>query len=153
MSLFYTFTVLYFIQLQKMADDIDMEKPVERSTVSNDCVVKSEKMFSLKRWNAVAMWSWDVECEICAICRVQVMGKSHFQSILLQTRKSIKKHVYYSLFVVMKVSLHLTIFRNSLNVTFQLTTLVCRQGCRLAGLVKDIYRFTVFCTHYTVHYF
>ena len=34
-----------------------------------------EKMFSLKKWNAVAMWSWDVECETCAICRVQVMGK------------------------------------------------------------------------------
>ncbi|KAH0624039.1 hypothetical protein JD844_007343 [Phrynosoma platyrhinos] len=32
-----------------------------------------EKMFSLKKWNAVAMWSWDVECDTCAICRVQVM--------------------------------------------------------------------------------
>ncbi|KAE8604785.1 hypothetical protein XENTR_v10014829 [Xenopus tropicalis] len=31
------------------------------------------KMFSLKKWNAVAMWSWDVECDTCAICRVQVM--------------------------------------------------------------------------------
>lgn len=59
-----------------MADDIDMEKPAEKTVVSNanDCS-KSEKMFSLKRWNAVAMWSWDVECEICAICRVQVMGE------------------------------------------------------------------------------
>lgn len=36
---------------------------------------KPEKMFTLKKWNAVAMWSWDVECDICAICRVQVMGK------------------------------------------------------------------------------
>ena len=36
---------------------------------------KSEKMFVLKKWNAVAMWSWDVECDTCAICRVQVMGK------------------------------------------------------------------------------
>jgi len=34
-----------------------------------------EKMFNLKKWNAVAMWSWDVECDTCAICRVQVMGK------------------------------------------------------------------------------
>ncbi|PRD20154.1 UNVERIFIED_CONTAM: RING-box protein 2 [Trichonephila clavipes] len=34
---------------------------------------KPEKMFTLKKWNAVAMWSWDVECETCAICRVQVM--------------------------------------------------------------------------------
>lgn len=33
----------------------------------------SDKMFSLKKWNAVAMWSWDAECDTCAICRVQVM--------------------------------------------------------------------------------
>lgn len=36
---------------------------------------KSDKMFTLKKWNAVAMWSWDVECDTCAICRVQVMGE------------------------------------------------------------------------------
>ncbi|TGZ37886.1 RING-box protein 2 [Temnothorax longispinosus] len=35
---------------------------------------KNDKMFTLKKWNAVAMWSWDVECDTCAICRVQVMG-------------------------------------------------------------------------------
>lgn len=38
-------------------------------------IPKTEKMFTLKKWNAVAMWSWDVECDTCAICRVQVMGK------------------------------------------------------------------------------
>lgn len=43
---------------------------------------KNEKMFTLKKWNAVAMWSWDVECDTCAICRVQVMGK-FFQIIFL----------------------------------------------------------------------
>ena len=32
-------------------------------------------MFTLKKWNAVAMWQWDVECDTCAICRVQVMGE------------------------------------------------------------------------------
>lgn len=31
----------------------------------------SGNMFTLKKWNAVAMWSWDVECDTCAICRVQ----------------------------------------------------------------------------------
>lgn len=36
---------------------------------------EQQKMFSLKKWNAIAMWSWDVECDTCAICRVQVMGK------------------------------------------------------------------------------
>ncbi|KAK3747503.1 hypothetical protein QZH41_011369 [Actinostola sp. cb2023] len=37
---------------------------------------EQQKMFSLKKWNAIAMWSWDVECDTCAICRVQVMGKN-----------------------------------------------------------------------------
>ncbi|XP_065580711.1 RING-box protein 2-like [Artemia franciscana] len=36
-------------------------------------VNKAGKTFTLKKWNAVAMWSWDVECDTCAICRVQVM--------------------------------------------------------------------------------
>ena len=37
--------------------------------------VSCKTPFTLKKWNAVAMWSWDVECDTCAICRVQVMGK------------------------------------------------------------------------------
>ena len=41
---------------------------------SSDEKPKEEKLFTLKKWNAVAMWSWDVECDTCAICRVQVMG-------------------------------------------------------------------------------
>lgn len=57
-------------------------------------------MFTLKKWNAVAMWSWDVQCDkwwvvlfkwligsftncfifhFSAICRVQIMGKSQCQ--------------------------------------------------------------------------
>lgn len=52
-----------------MADDADS---VERVDGENQ---RPEKMFTLKKWNAVAMWSWDVECDTCAICRVQVMGK------------------------------------------------------------------------------
>ena len=31
-------------------------------------------LFTIKKWNAIAMWSWDVKSENCAICRVQVMG-------------------------------------------------------------------------------
>uniref|UniRef100_A0A6P4E513 RING-box protein 2 isoform X1 n=1 Tax=Drosophila rhopaloa TaxID=1041015 RepID=A0A6P4E513_DRORH len=53
----------------------DPENSVDRTTDDGDAN-KPEKMFTLKKWNAVAMWSWDVECDICAICRVQVMGKS-----------------------------------------------------------------------------
>lgn len=54
----------------KMADD--GENSVDNRPADES---KPEKMFTLKKWNAVAMWSWDVECDICAICRVQVMGK------------------------------------------------------------------------------
>lgn len=53
-----------------MADD--GENSVDNKPADDS---KPEKMFTLKKWNAVAMWSWDVECDICAICRVQVMGK------------------------------------------------------------------------------
>ena len=52
-----------------MADDID---GLDRGDPESQ---KSDKMFTLKKWNAVAMWSGDVECDTCAICRVQVMGK------------------------------------------------------------------------------
>jgi len=42
-----------------MADDVDMEKVAEKvPVVPNETSAKSDKMFSLKRWNAVAMWSW-----------------------------------------------------------------------------------------------
>lgn len=51
-------------------EEMDVDKPQPKS---------ADKMFSLKKWNAVAMWSWDVECDTCAICRVQVMGKSNLQ--------------------------------------------------------------------------
>jgi len=53
----------------------DVEMTTAGDSLDNN---KNEKMFSLKKWNAVAMWSWDVECDTCAICRVQVMGKLAF---------------------------------------------------------------------------
>ena len=51
----------------QMAESMDVDR-----TASNSG--KPDKMFALKKWNAVAMWSWDVECDTCAICRVHVMG-------------------------------------------------------------------------------
>lgn len=41
---------------------------------SNDESVIEQRPFVLKKWNALATWTWDVECDICAICRVQLMG-------------------------------------------------------------------------------
>lgn len=31
------------------------------------------KRFELKKWNAVALWSWDILVETCAICRNHIM--------------------------------------------------------------------------------
>ncbi|XP_060053466.1 RING-box protein 2 isoform X2 [Erinaceus europaeus] len=58
-----------------MADVEDGEEPCALASHSGSAGSKQagDKMFSLKKWNAVAMWSWDVECDTCAICRVQVM--------------------------------------------------------------------------------
>ena len=38
---------------------------------------EGEQLFTIKKWNAVAVWSWDVECDTCAICRIQVMGERY----------------------------------------------------------------------------
>jgi RING-box protein 2 len=51
------------------------DENIDELSENKDYAKAGEKMFTLKKWNAVAMWSWDVECDTCAICRVQVMGK------------------------------------------------------------------------------
>lgn len=53
-----------------MAEDMEVDPCREQDKDGP----KPERMFTLKKWNLVAMWSWDVECDTCAICRVQVMG-------------------------------------------------------------------------------
>ncbi|XP_070801292.1 RING-box protein 2 isoform X2 [Pituophis catenifer annectens] len=58
-----------------MADVEDGDEPGISTSHSGSSGAKAggaDKMFSLKKWNAVAMWSWDVECDTCAICRVQM---------------------------------------------------------------------------------
>ena len=32
-----------------------------------------QKRFEVKKWTAVALWSWDIEVENCAICKSHVM--------------------------------------------------------------------------------
>ena len=50
----------------------------EKASKSKSSKAPAGPMFTLKKWNAVAMWQWDVECDTCAICRVQVMGEFGF---------------------------------------------------------------------------
>ena len=55
--------------------DVEPSQKDEVKSKSKDKAPLPGQMFVLKKWNAVAMWSWDVECDTCAICRVQVMGE------------------------------------------------------------------------------
>ena len=64
--------------------DVEESRSNEAPTVNGE-TEKQERMFSLKKWNAVAMWSWDVECDTCAICRVQVMDACLRQELLSVT--------------------------------------------------------------------
>src|SRR5689334_18325841 len=33
----------------------------------------AEKRFEIKKWNAVALWSWNLQVDYCAICRTHLM--------------------------------------------------------------------------------
>jgi E3 ubiquitin-protein ligase RBX1 len=32
-----------------------------------------KKRFEVKKWNAVALWAWDIVVDYCAICRNHIM--------------------------------------------------------------------------------
>eukprot|EP01128_Nolandella_sp_AFSM9_P002819 TRINITY_DN1321_c0_g1_i1.p1 TRINITY_DN1321_c0_g1~~TRINITY_DN1321_c0_g1_i1.p1 ORF type:complete len:104 (+),score=10.49 TRINITY_DN1321_c0_g1_i1:24-314(+) len=36
-------------------------------------MAEEKKRFELKKWNAVAMWTWDLSVDNCAICRNNIM--------------------------------------------------------------------------------
>ncbi|KAL3310687.1 RING-box protein 1 [Cichlidogyrus casuarinus] len=38
----------------------------------------SNKRFEIKKWNAVALWAWDIVVDSCAICRNHIMDHSRF---------------------------------------------------------------------------
>ncbi|KAM7157501.1 LOW QUALITY PROTEIN: RING-box protein 2-like [Molossus nigricans] len=70
-----------------MADVGDGEEPCALSSHSGSTGSKmgGDKVFSLKKWHAVARWSWEVECDTCAVCRVQVP----VSDVKLKTNKGI----------------------------------------------------------------
>lgn len=45
------------------ANCLDCPNSSKTSTVSSNST-KKDTVFTLKKWNLVAMWSWDVECEV-----------------------------------------------------------------------------------------
>ncbi|KAK4971969.1 RING-box protein 1 [Elasticomyces elasticus] len=59
-----------------MADVEMTDAPVKpkstKSGVGEDAS-KGGKRFEVKKWNAVALWAWDIVVDNCAICRNHIM--------------------------------------------------------------------------------
>ena len=55
--------------VEKMAAAMDVDDEVP--TTSGD--KNSKKRFEVKKWNAVALWAWDIVVDNCAICRNHIM--------------------------------------------------------------------------------
>lgn len=52
--------------------DIDVENVPQQSTKTQSKQEKKKK-FEIKKWTAVAFWSWDIAVDNCAICRNHIM--------------------------------------------------------------------------------
>jgi RING-box protein 1 len=37
--------------------------------MSAEAAAPSTSIVTIKKWNATAMWQWDIEAEVCGICR------------------------------------------------------------------------------------
>ncbi|CAO2824704.1 unnamed protein product [Amaranthus hypochondriacus] len=55
-----------------MDTDVEMEPTGEGSSVAGPSS-KIPKRFEVKKWNAVALWAWDIVVDNCAICRNHIM--------------------------------------------------------------------------------
>ncbi|KAK4781536.1 hypothetical protein SAY86_015638 [Trapa natans] len=53
------------------------EGPSGEALPSSSCCASSSskkpKRFEIKKWNAVALWAWDIVVDNCAICRNHIM--------------------------------------------------------------------------------
>ena len=50
-----------------------MIKPTKsKDPTEPDPFEDNEVIFKLKKWTHVSLWKWDVDCDICAICRVVI---------------------------------------------------------------------------------
>ncbi|KAG3095958.1 hypothetical protein PI124_g14366 [Phytophthora idaei] len=48
-------------------------KSETKAEVAPTAATGEEKRFEIKKWNAVALWSWDIVVDNCAICRNHIM--------------------------------------------------------------------------------
>lgn len=57
---------------QKSSSSLSLDENVDTSKLKEKGG-KSKKIFEVKRWNAVALWAWDLDVDNCAICRNHTM--------------------------------------------------------------------------------
>ncbi|EHA54057.1 RING-box protein 1 [Pyricularia oryzae] len=59
--------------------DVDMTDapggagPVAKKKGGDGAAGEGKKRFEVKKWNAVALWAWDIVVDNCAICRNHIM--------------------------------------------------------------------------------
>ncbi|XP_054821750.1 RING-box protein 1a-like isoform X4 [Prosopis cineraria] len=56
-----------------MDTDVPMVQAGDSSSSSAGPSSKKPKRFEIKKWNAVALWAWDIVVDNCAICRNHIM--------------------------------------------------------------------------------
>ena len=49
------------------------EKSEKSKTQTSTVILDDKKRFEVKKWNAVALWAWDIIVDTCAICRNHIM--------------------------------------------------------------------------------
>ncbi|RNA11139.1 RING-box 1A [Brachionus plicatilis] len=63
-----------------MSEQVEME---EESTVVTSTNQAEKKRFEVKKWNAVALWAWDIVVDNCAICRNHIMDLCKLYEFLI----------------------------------------------------------------------
>ncbi|KAI4095368.1 MAG: hypothetical protein LQ348_004857 [Seirophora lacunosa] len=48
-------------------------KAVSKAAKAGGVADEGKKRFEVKKWNAVALWAWDIVVDNCAICRNHIM--------------------------------------------------------------------------------
>ncbi|KAK7512429.1 E3 ubiquitin-protein ligase RBX1-like protein [Phyllosticta citriasiana] len=63
------------IRIYTMADvDMTDAPPAKtKASKSGEGASEGKKKFEVKKWNAVALWAWDIVVDNCAICRNHIM--------------------------------------------------------------------------------
>lgn len=92
------------MELHAQGDVEEMEVEQAGPSTGKAVAKPSGKRFEIKKWNAVAMWSWAICTDTCAICRNNLYepsieyqvhqydtGDSHHAPSLLNARSDVSK--------------------------------------------------------------